>query len=485
MHTSDGFDHLEKLLAIVKSDGLVFAFSEGIHNGSQLSDVQNVNFQTYQEPLRSLRHSLEEFKLCMAALDTIKVRLAKKIRNLQKRCTPLVLEDGIQRVPDEILAHIFEAGHHMSEHSEFAVRVSHVCGRFRQVSLRTPLLWTRLSSEHPSDQTEAYLTRSGQMDLQVTLADHPGDKFRSFLQLMGTHSDRWSRLLLLMDPDDQEVIEELGLTHFPRLRFLFHHFNVEPSGLRWDMPLLSQFEGYCSQFPLNVSFSFLLQLTSMKICFEDYVRFDMTSLAHVLYKMSNLRNLSLEFQDCDALAVDADLELKTPKPQSFHIDSLKITFRGSVAIDVVISLYAVLEYLAPSRVDISLLVHGALHDFLTGAGIFSYSSTIGLQFGFPCNLLLTINLLLKHCKFLRSLRIEKSSFNAFAYIPPKWPHFPSLRHLQFYDCIMEEENVEPMARGLLGCEDLESLEFISCRKISQDFLENLQDELGEGLSWTL
>ncbi|TDL14960.1 hypothetical protein BD410DRAFT_832888 [Rickenella mellea] len=316
-----GLDHLEILIAIVKSDGLDEAFSEGINYGGQLSKVHNVRFQTYQEPLRSLRHSLEESKLCMAALDTIKARLAKKIRKIQRRSTPFVLEDGIQRIPDDILAHIFEAGHQMSAQSQFALRVSHV-------SLRTPLLWTRLSSEHPSDQTEAYLTRSGQMDLQVTLSDHPGDEFRSSLQLMGTHSDRWSRLLLLMDPDDQEIIEEVGLAHFPRLRSIFHHGNVEPTGLQWAMPSLSQFEGYCSQFPLAVSFSFLLQLTSMEICFKDYASFDMTSLAHVLYNMSNLRNLSLEFQSCDAVDFDANLAPDTPKPQSFHIDSLKVTFGG-------------------------------------------------------------------------------------------------------------------------------------------------------------
>ncbi|TDL14907.1 hypothetical protein BD410DRAFT_155278 [Rickenella mellea] len=480
-----GLDHLEKLLAVVKSDGLDSVFSEGVPNGGQRSDVQNVSFQTYQEPLRSLQCSLVESKLCMAALDAIKARLAKKIRKMQRRCAPLVLEDGIQRIPDEILAHVFEAGHQMSAHSQFALRLSHVCGRFRRVSLRTPLLWTRLSSEHPSDQTEAYLTRSGQMDLQVTLSDHPGDEFRSSLQLMGTHSDRWSRLLLLMDPDDQEIFEEVGLAHFPRLRSIFYHGNVEPTGLQWAMPSLSQFEGFCSPFPLAVSFSFLLQLTSMEICFKDYASFDMTSLAHVLYNMSNLRNLSLEFQSCDAVDFDANLAPDTPKPQSFHIDSLKVTFGGSVALDLVKSLYAVLEYLVPSRVDISLLTHGDLHNFLTSAGILSYSSTIGLQFGFRCNLLLTIYLLLQNCKALRSLRIERSDFNAVAYMRPQWPHFPNLRHIQFYDCIMHEKNVEPMVRALLRCEDLESLEFISCHKISEDCLLNLHDIVGDRLTWGL
>ncbi|TDL14439.1 hypothetical protein BD410DRAFT_642568 [Rickenella mellea] len=106
-------------------------------------------FQSYAEPLRSMRYSLEEAKLCMAALNAIRSRLTKNIRNLQKCCKPLVLADGIERIPDEILANIFEAGHQTSEHSEFALRVSHVSRRFRQVSLRTPSLWTRPSSQTP------------------------------------------------------------------------------------------------------------------------------------------------------------------------------------------------------------------------------------------------------------------------------------------------------------------------------------------------
>ncbi|TDL14883.1 hypothetical protein BD410DRAFT_845661 [Rickenella mellea] len=478
----DGLDHLLKLLAIVKSDGLDAAISRDVHYGG---DIPNVTFQTYKEPLRSLRHSLEESKFCMTALNIIKARLSKKIRSLQQRSAPFVLEDGIQRVPDEILAHIFEAGHQTSEHSEFALPVSHVSHRFREVSLRTPVLWTRLSSEHPKDQTEAYLTRSGQMDLQVTLSNHPGEQFRSSLQLIGLHSERWSRLLLRMNPEDQGIIEEVGLTHFPRLRSIFHRLNIKPTGLQWHMPLLSQFDGYCSQFPRNVTFPFLSQLTSTALCFSDYGPFDMTSLAHVLYRMSNLRNLSLEFQTFEAVDNDLNFALETPKPQSVHIDSLKITFRNSVAADLVIALYDILEYLTTSQLDICVMTHGNLLNFLKDAGIFNHTSTMRLQFGHPCSLWLAINLIRGYCKSLRSLRIEKSYFNAVAYIPRHWPDIPNLRLLQFYDCIMQEANVEPMARALLRCEDLQSLEFISCLKLSEEYLLNLRDIVGERLTWSL
>ncbi|TDL14440.1 hypothetical protein BD410DRAFT_203780 [Rickenella mellea] len=110
----DGMDDLVKLLAIVKSHGLDGAFSDDSHYFGRLSDRENITFQSYQEPLRSMRCSLQEAKICMGALNNISAHLTKKIRCLQKRCKPFVLADGINRIPDEILANIFEAGHRIS-----------------------------------------------------------------------------------------------------------------------------------------------------------------------------------------------------------------------------------------------------------------------------------------------------------------------------------------------------------------------------------
>ncbi|TDL16267.1 hypothetical protein BD410DRAFT_902123 [Rickenella mellea] len=482
----DGLDHLVKLIAFVKRDGLNNAFEQDLHYGG---DVENVNFRAYPEPLRSLRHCLEESKLCMEALNSVKTGLAQKIRNLQKCCTPLVLEDGIQRIPDEILAHIFEAGHQMlpQSDSKFAIRVSHVSSRFRQVSLRIPLLWTRLSSDHPVDQIEAYLSRSCQSDLQVTIFEvsgHPDDKFRSAVQLMGPHSGRWSTLHLIVDPDSLGIIDEAVSTHFPRLRSIYHQWNLVPSSLGWDMPSLSRFEGYCSQFPSGVAFPFLSQLTCVELCFVDYDDFDMTSLAEALYRMSNLRNLSLDFENCEAADDDEDTALEMPNPHSFPIESVTITLRDSVAADVVTSLYEILEYLTASRVDISLLMRGDPHDLVMGAKLFHHASTVRLRIGLPCSLSLIINALYENCKTLQTLQIEGSSFNPVAFVPSHWPQIPSLRHVQFYDCIMLEENVGPMATGLLTCEEFQLLEFISCHKISEEYLLKLQDKFGERLTWS-
>ncbi|TDL16265.1 hypothetical protein BD410DRAFT_889902, partial [Rickenella mellea] len=293
-----------------------------------------------------------------------------------------------------------------------------------------------------------------------------------------------SKLLLVVDPESLGVIDEVVSTHFPRLRSIYHQFNVLPSSLGWDMPSLSHFEGYCSQFPSGVAFPFLSQLTFVELCFVDYDSFDMTSLAEGLYKMSNLRNLSLEFENCEAADDDEDTALEMPNPHSFPIESVTITLRDSVVADVVTSLYEILEYLTASRVDISVLMRGDPHDFVTGGKIYHHASTARLRIGLPCSLSLIINVLYENCKNLQTLQIEGPSFNPIAYVSSHWPQIPSLRHVQFYDCVMLEENVGPMARGLLTCEDFQLLEFISCHKLSEEYLLKLQDGVGEGLTWS-
>ncbi|TDL16269.1 hypothetical protein BD410DRAFT_642824 [Rickenella mellea] len=424
----------------------------------------------------------------MATLNNVKEHLAKKIQNLQKRSAPLVLEDGIKRIPDEILAQIFEAGHQISEHVKFSLHVSHVSRRFRQVSLRTPLLWTRIASSHHNDLIEAFILRSGQLDLQVALSNHPIDKLRSSLRKIRPHSGRWSRLSLHILREILEIMDEIGLTYFPRLRYIYHELDVKPKGSKWHMPLLAHFDGWCSPFPRGVSFPFMSQLTRLELVFEDYPSFDLASLTQALYRMLNLRDLDLEFRDCDAVATDSDFvalpPMETPKPHSFHIESLKITLKDSVPYTFATSLYSALQYLTASLVDVSLLMYGDPHDYLKDSP-FPYGSTMRLQIGLPCHLPFLLRRLLQNCKILHTVEFEMSAFALESNAWPEWPQLPSLRHLRFHGyALLEERRVETMARGLFTREDFESLEIISCHQISEKFLLNLQDEVGERLKWS-
>ncbi|TDL22462.1 hypothetical protein BD410DRAFT_788754 [Rickenella mellea] len=104
----------------------------------------------------------------MAALKYVQGHLGKRIRVLQKACMSSVMENGITTMPNEILTLVFERGHRMTSGCAFAKCVSHVSRRFRQTSLRTTLLWSRLSAAYADTQIQTFLERSGQVDLEVS-----------------------------------------------------------------------------------------------------------------------------------------------------------------------------------------------------------------------------------------------------------------------------------------------------------------------------
>ncbi|TDL15740.1 hypothetical protein BD410DRAFT_832480 [Rickenella mellea] len=355
----EGVDNLLNLVTLVKSDGLDGAFTEDVLYGNPRSE--QLSFKPYPEPLQSLRKSLEDAKIAMVALNTLKTHLAKKIRNLQRRSGPLVLEDGIKRTPDEVLAYIFEIGHHMSTCSKFSLLVSHVSHRFRQLSLRTPLLWTRLSSEAPKRQNETFISRSGYLDVEVALSGLSGgprsvNKLKSFLQLTGPLSGRWSRLLILNDGAVRDIFKELGLSNFPRLQYIYHENGrkVRDVHLDWKIPLLSQFEGYYSGFLKGELLPFLSKLTRIKLSFSNDFDFNVASLAQVLYRSSNLQDLTLEFQDCQlarSQSIDSGTE---PHPDPLHLELMKIVIKGSIDYKFTASLYDSLAYLTASDGTIQL-----------------------------------------------------------------------------------------------------------------------------------
>ncbi|TDL27991.1 hypothetical protein BD410DRAFT_338666 [Rickenella mellea] len=216
----------------------------------------------------------------------------------------------------------------------------------------------------------------------------------------------------------------------------------------------------------------------------------MTSLAQVLYRMSSLCQLSLEFYDCSVNNNDQMPAPETPKPHSFYIESLKVTISDSITKDFVRSLYGILEYLTASLVDFTLLGCQDPYSFLIN-DLFPHGSTTRLQWqiGHYCSVPKILDELLKNCEILTSVQFEMSSFTLDTNGWPNPSHFPSLSHIRFHNCdALVESHVETMARNLLTPEvdnDFRSLEIVSCRQISEEFLEDLRDEVGERLTWHL
>lgn len=120
----------------------------------------------------------------------------------------------ISSLPNEILRIIFEAGEAMSldtadSEPRFEMVVSHVCSRFRAISLQTPILWTIIEASpiQPTEIIETYLLRSKAcpLDIRLDFYGDPEDEYsdgeegsnlQSVLSLLLPHSDRWKRVFI-------------------------------------------------------------------------------------------------------------------------------------------------------------------------------------------------------------------------------------------------------------------------------------------------
>ncbi|TDL14008.1 hypothetical protein BD410DRAFT_297870 [Rickenella mellea] len=297
----DGVDELLTLLSLLKSDGWNAAFTEDAVYRSHGLRCRNPH--SYAEPLLSLRQSLEESKSCIKVLDRIRHHLGKRIRSLRRHCTPLLLEDGVRRMPDELSAHIFEMGHasEESETSQFSLTVSHVSHRFRQVALRKPVLWSRLSIADPLDQIETFIPRSGLAGLEVDVTpcwyNVNESRLAAFFEAVGHLARRW---LSITGAEGVLVpmIASAGSSEFPNLLHLAH-FDCEIMTL-WKMPLLTsiqKYDGVLTPFKLTPEMPHLSQLTSIELCFtEEFL--DVFGLLEAIRAIKSMRDLSLELDGC-------------------------------------------------------------------------------------------------------------------------------------------------------------------------------------------
>ncbi|TDL23549.1 hypothetical protein BD410DRAFT_802772 [Rickenella mellea] len=476
----DGVDHLIALLTCVKRMGWNRAFKGDVLYGELKCD----NFQLYAEPLHSIRLALQDSKSCVATLTKLRDKLGKKIRTLQRRSNPLILEDGIRRLPDELLARIFEIGHLSTGKCDASLRASHVSSRFRQIALQTPLLWTRINARYTKEQMQTFLSRAGNLGLDVICRFCPR-KGNPFLDVVGSLSSRWASLTI-MDFSQASMISGAGLTAFPNLKYISQYY-AGPKLSEWDMPSLSHHVGRS----VSISNQQLSQLTSLEVHFvEDYL--DVPSLARAFYQAKNLQDLSLRFINCKPEYTPSLKAEEIPPPHSFSVNSLKITISGdgSVVHDFIQPMNSALAHLSPLEVDISLESTPITCLYDARGEIFPHGSTIKLRIARSCDLLDILARLVRRCDIARSVHFEAPMgyFSAKTLQTCDWSDFSSLRHLRFQNCDgLLEEYVKTIASNLFFDEaekGIQLLEFVSCKRISEDFLLNLSDDYGERVKWS-
>ncbi|TDL14662.1 hypothetical protein BD410DRAFT_809565 [Rickenella mellea] len=236
---------------------------------------------------------------------------------------PLVLEDGIRRMPDELLAHIFETGHNSTEDS----------------STQDSSFVDETFVDDPLDQTETLISRSGDTSLEVNLGLSRMKSFfrqHAFLKAVGLLSKRWYSVTDV-SPTMVSRMAAVGLVDFPNLQ----HLNAFPLDvmLKWNMPLLTSIQGYTWFYTTEMQP--LSQLTSINLRVVN-------EHLDCPYFFGNIA--CLELYNLKGLGEDqiSPCTAEVPKPHSFEMETLKIDLGGSMSNIVVQPLYDALAYLAPS-----------------------------------------------------------------------------------------------------------------------------------------
>ena len=96
---------------------------------------------------------------------------------------------------------------------------THVCRRWRDTFLSTPALWNTIALPHSPDKTAAYLERSGDTTLSISIiADEPEPSGWSiFFRMLGKHTHRFGAMRLYWDYHYRGDIFAIMEGPFPRL----------------------------------------------------------------------------------------------------------------------------------------------------------------------------------------------------------------------------------------------------------------------------
>ncbi|TDL21201.1 hypothetical protein BD410DRAFT_899027 [Rickenella mellea] len=489
----EGLEDLLYLLTRVKSKGWDDAFPDNPYQNFYQQDTSHFHPTGVTGQLLTFLQAIEETKACMDVLNEAQRRLSKRLRRLRRLSKPLVLQDGMNRLPDDVLAIIFEMTHHFSGDgpNQFAVCLSHVSRRFRSVALATPLLWTTIRNNYGENQIREFISRSGRLDLDIKMPLNSG--IESFLTVLKDTSHRW-RSLEIVEDEAQYFMEELGMTDLPRLRHITYLWPIELS--ESSILGVSQVEGWGWLVPARGHFQSNLTHVEFHLSEEDEV---IEHLATTLHSLENLKDLSLKLQDFTGTRFEPPDRAAYPTPHSVPIDRLAVSILGEMP-GYSELLFDALMHLLPSTVE--LLINAIWPEKLLfdrnreGNFLFPYGPEIKLQTPQSIDVMSTLaDLIGSSDDIVKTVHFDTPMAKG----PLEWRHhrlndnhwkrIRSLDHLRFMNCnLFTEPDIESITTKLLRNKPgngLQSMEIISCKMISEDFLLGLHDEVGDRLKWTL
>ncbi|KLO12274.1 hypothetical protein SCHPADRAFT_905287 [Schizopora paradoxa] len=257
---------IQALQSLVEMDARIYKGKVVLFGAPTLDDTGNTGGFAFDEmpssevdaKIREIREFCDGFKPIfddLSDMDRTLDYVRNALEELRSEANRLTVAQGLASLPDEVLSNIFILAQRSEKkgRAEFSIALSHVCRRFREISIGTPSLWNSVALMMPKEMTLTFLQRSGEVRLQVTASDSwtgsrgaPAHLDHDFFRAISHHMDRiaWLNVkVFLLPPEHSPSIRVL----LSMLRHAHQADNCFPGleELRIEYPRLSLQTEHC------------------------------------------------------------------------------------------------------------------------------------------------------------------------------------------------------------------------------------------------
>jgi hypothetical protein len=156
--------------------------------------------------------TVRRYKTAIEGLSTLSRSLEIQMRKMDAVMRPIVLANGISKVPDEVLARIFECIY--EPWPEYPYRnttpgeLRKVCKRFKRVADSQLSLMRDFSSKMPIGWIKAHLNQQTQLGLRVGIDErntYNSNIIPAFAKRLAPHAHRWEELRFFHSGSTSEI----------------------------------------------------------------------------------------------------------------------------------------------------------------------------------------------------------------------------------------------------------------------------------------
>ncbi|KAL5536066.1 hypothetical protein ACEPAF_4171 [Sanghuangporus sanghuang] len=254
----------------------------------------------------------------------------RRWRAMKKEFAPFISIRGIQMLPDDILVNIFQRFVRDNDRMDLIspeVTLSHVCSRFRDVSIGVASLWSEISSSMAMCWIRTRLERSKSCPLTIIINGSTGIRnckaLAEFLRNVVPHASRWKAFHYDYATNGankdfgalSEYVANLQLPNLESITYrLFPGDTCWPGDCNllesWDMPNLRdvQLKGIIPSLSSNIFSSGTVKCLRLSWVKWTSAYYDVRSVVHCLISLPGLVDLCLDLgRNC----FDSDIQ-QTP-----------------------------------------------------------------------------------------------------------------------------------------------------------------------------